>query len=399
MQKETDKLNDEQKIINCQTSVKYISASDVSLSNVSINASDILFSGKVDDIYAFIYFDQGDLPADAAQEQKQKKSYKTGKRAKGRDSLPKRIPIISREPYLRAISFQKNKDAYMRQIDDSKELPEIQSLRFLYGAFLLKFPVDPNTDDLEKIPDGWLDQTITIYLRDYMEAIGLGKNSGDASLEAIKKKISGYENLMGVIREEKYGLATYKEYPVVKNYFYDESDKTITFASPYIMALIRRVESARIATNKKGEPIRYEDGKFKLLPAYSCQLHPEILKEKNRRAVEITGVFATLTDRAGSPIEGEKERKVNISSSEMLERCVELKVAYEEQKTDSKKDRVLERSFKKSYKLLRTHTDLQKCYKNINLPDHKDEECIPKTEQIDKALIITHEGKIKKRGN
>ena len=366
--------NNEQKIINYRKPKECTSSSDIPS------------------------FDQGSLLTHATLDQKKKKSYRTRSGAKGADPLPKRIPIISREPWLGAISFKKNKYAYMRQKEDSEKIPEIQSLRFLFGVFLLKFPVDAETDDLEKIPDGWLDQTVTIYLPDYTKAIGLRDNIGSDSVNAIINKISGYANLIGVVCERESGLATYKEYPVIKDFNHDRSDNTITFASPYLMWLIRKVESARIIIDKKGEPIRYENGKLKLSAAYSCQLKPEILKEKNHKAVEIAGIFATLTDRAGSPKNGKKEKVVNIRFSEVVNRNEELKVAYEKAPNDSKKDRVLERGFKKGYELLRERTDLRDSYRNIKLPDPQNKKCIPTTARINEVLRITHEGKIRRRG-
>ena len=132
--------------------------------------------------------------------------------------------------------------------------------------------------------------------------------------------------------------------------------------------------------------------------AYSCQLKPEILKEKNHKAVEIAGIFATLTDRAGSPKNGKKEKVVNIRFSEVVNRNEELKVAYEKAPNDSKKDRVLERGFKKGYELLRERTDLRDSYRNIKLPDPQNKKCIPTTARINEVLRITHEGKIRRRG-
>lgn len=215
MNKKPDELNNDQKIINYRKPDERNTPSDIASS------------------------DQGSLPTHVAQEQKQTKRYRTRNRAKGADLFPPQIPLISEKRYLSAMSpqenkdVQENKDAYMYWIDDSKKLPEIQPLRLLYGVFLLKFPINPETVDFKKISDGWLDQTSTIYLPDYARAIKLKDNKSSDSMNAIVNKISGYRNLMGVVREEKHGSVTYKEYPVIKNFNYDESDNTITFASPW----------------------------------------------------------------------------------------------------------------------------------------------------------------------
>lgn len=379
MNKKPDELNNDQKIINYRKPDERNTPSDIASS------------------------DQGSLPTHVAQEQKQTKRYRTRNRAKGADLFPPQIPLISEKRYLSAMSpqenkdVQENKDAYMYWIDDSKKLPEIQPLRLLYGVFLLKFPINPETVDFKKISDGWLDQTSTIYLPDYARAIKLKDNKSSDSMKAIVNKISGYRNLMGVVREEKHGSVTYKEYPVIKNFNYDESDNTITFASPYIMRLIWALAAASIARDKEGEPIRYRDGKLKLLPVYSWRLKPEILKEKNYRAVESTGILATLTDRAGDIKKGEKEKVVNIKIFELANRNEELKVAYEKASA-SKKTRVLKKAIVPSYGMLDKYTDLRKSYKNIKFPNPKDENCIPTAKEMDKVLRITHEGKIRRRG-
>lgn len=339
--------------------------------------------------------DQHNPEGCAGQDQKQKRKNRNEKRAKASDPLPKKISIISQKDWINAISFQKNKYAYMYQKDDSKELPEIQTLRYLYGGFMMKYPIDLETEDVDQIPDGWIDSTLTIYLTKYIDWIGVKKNHGRTSEQAIINKISGYaDNLVGVVREEEYGEVIYKEYPVIKDFVYDDNDKTITFSSPYMMMIIRKVESSRIRRNKKGEPIRYKNGKLALSAVYSYRLDPKILHESADRAVEVTGIIATLIDRAGSP-DKNKDKVANISYMGIMNRYEKLKREYEATSSHNKK-RTLERVFRKTWEFLLKYTDLKSAYKNIKLPDPKDkdfEKYIPTTKSLNEVLRFPHDEK------
>ena len=355
------------------------------------------------------YSDQDSSTGYSGQGQKQKKAYRTRSRAKASDPLPEKIPIISRGEWINAISFQKNKFAYMYQKDDSKKLPEIQTLRYLYGVFMLKNPIDIETEDLNQMPKGWLDCTLTIYIPDYLKSIGVKENRGNESVNAVINKISGYSELTGVVREEEFGSVTYKEYPVIKDFVYDDKDNTVTFSSPYIMMIIRKVESTRIRRDKKGNPIKYKTGKLALLPVYSYRLNPQILHERNVRAAEVTGIIATLIDRAGSPNkksqnkgcdpdDDNKRKAANISFWEIINRSEKLKREYENHSKTSNKNKMLESVFGATWKFLLKYTDISSSYKNIKLPDPKDKDYknyIPTSKKMNEVLRFPHDGRIK----
>ena len=355
------------------------------------------------------YSDQDSSTGCPGQGQKQKKAYRTKSRVKKFDPLPEKIPIISRGDWINAISFQKNKYAYMYQKDDSKELPEIQTLRYLYGGFVRKNPIDIETEDSNQIPKGWLDCTLTIYIPDYLKSIGLKANRGNESVNAVINKISGYADLIGVVREEEFGSVTYKEYPVIKDFVYDDKVNTVTFSSPYIMMVIRKVESTRIRRDKKGNPIKYKTGNLALFPVYSYRLNPQILHERNVRAAEVTGIIATLIDRAGGPNkksqnkgcdpdDDDKRKAANISFGEIINRSEKLKREYENIQKTSNKNRMLESVFGATWKFLLKYTDISSSYKNIKLPDPKDKDYknyIPTSKKMNEVLRFPHDGRIK----
>lgn len=341
---------------------------------------------------------------------KQKRNYRTRDGAKATDPFPEKIPNISIRNWVDAISFRKNKYAYMYQKDDNKKLPEIQSIRYLYGAFMLKYPIDLETEDPEQMPEECEDCTITFYVPDYFDPMVEKKNIGSDSIKAIVNKISGYVDLIGVVREEELGSIVYKEYPVIKDFVYDEKDHTITLSSPYIMAIIRKVESARIRRDRKGVPIRYKDGKLALSAAYSYRLYPSILRERNHKAVELVGIIATLIDRAGSPNKNEgsepaddsKVKAANIRFRELINRSEMLKRKYESIQETSKKDDELRSVFNKTWELLLKCTDVKSCYKNIKLPDPKDKDYkkyIPSSTRLDEVIRFPHDGKVKRKNS
>lgn len=87
-----------------------------------------------------------------------------------------------------------------------------------------------------------------------------------------------------------------------------------------------------------------------------------------------------------------KARHEEIKASTIIERNPQLQNRLE---TDSShKAQLLKRVFSKTWELLRTETDLQRVYKDIQLPDPKDPAFIPTVKNLD-SLVFTfpHGGK------
>lgn len=347
----------------------------------------------------------------AVQKQKSKKKvYTTRNTAKEADEIPSKIPIISIAPWCEAISFQVNDYAYLRLKDDNMEIPDLQTLRLIYGIFLKKYEEASYRKVEDQIQysneNEWLQKRITIYIKDFIEMTGRCRNVGNENIEWIVKKIRDYSNLTGVVNEMGVGCSIANEQPVIDHFDYDESDKTIALSSPYIMFLIKQVSNARMKRDRNGKPKRFKSGKLDLKQGYSYHINSSILVEKSIRAVEIIGIITTLIDRAGShknlkkdnDQDGDFQRKAaNISFWKIIDRSEKLKREYNAITKTSNKNRLLKSTFTKAWELLREKTDIQECYRNIELPDPQNPMYIPTTSTLKSVLRFPHDGKIRKR--
>lgn len=322
-----------------------------------------------------------------------------------RDLIPKKIPLISIKPFVGALALEYKGDregtgngyAHLIQKDASKRVPELLTLCFLYGIFLEKY--QECEYDYEKIkalneePERFLHDTITIYFPDYMRAIGMAPNINRKNkLRIIKKitgdpKTSGYSELLGVIREERKGMPPgYREYEVIESFVYDRDKRTLTFASPYMTAVIGRVLDARVRACYAGKPEYDSSGRLHLAAGHSYHLSPDILKGWHDRSAEVVGVVTTLIDRSGSC-------KSHIRFKNIIERCGKLRYDVYHASCVSSANAMLERVFVKAWEFLEEKTDIGEKYKDFKFPNPKDPDNIPKIKTLGKTIEFCHEGK------
>lgn len=190
-----------------------------------------------------------------------------------------------------------------------------------------------------------------------------------------------YSNILGVMREYKGGREYINHYPVMNFIGYEGTDNTIQFASPYINKVIMTIFQASIQKDKNGKPKLKANGQPFLRPSHSRLIKPDIVKERNKRAIEIVCVVVALIERAGN-------RTPHIKVRTIIERCPDLRNAMAAAATSSDRAKVMNRAFTGAWRLLRTQTGLTEVYRDIQLPT-----IAPKLTQLDKVFNFPHHGK------
>lgn len=365
-----------------------------------------------------------------------KSEYRTKAKAGNTDPLPQSIPSITLFPYQNSMTFRNKPDAHLvmmgenitkeleykdnklfyrgmaiSEIDSDgqiysdgmtigssqQELPmsdtDLQTLRFLYGIILEKY--SKNMEEIiRKVgedPDQFLSHSVSIYMPDYLRAIGLPININRDNILRIVHKISDYSKYIGVLQSGRSKTKIYYAYrPVIVGLGYDETTNKLTFASPYMNDIITRVLQASIELDKHGEPKRSRNGKLLTKPTHSHRVQRSILKERNVRAREIVHIICDLIDETGN------HGTPNISFRTIIEdKFPQLKADLDALSNTYNRNRLLHTTFSAAWRYLPKHTDLLTVYKNIQLPDPKNPASIPTMKTLDDVIRFPHEGRIK----
>lgn len=375
--------------------------------------------------------DGGSIQDGLPETQKQKNKYRTKSQAKATESMPDKIPIITIPPWEYALSFHQNEYSFMLteprdRVGDTHggtcsqtnihggtsppdvciwagnqtqafaqgTVPDVDLpiLHFLYGLILKKWSEDADaiieryTDD----PKQMLSYNVTFYIPDFIRATGITANANGETVRGIIKKIEGYSGILGIVKEYRVGYgSTYAHYPVLVLIEYDESDNTITFASPFMNRIAMKTLYDSIRYDRQGNAMRSKSGKLNMKPSHSYRINSGILKERNKRAVEVACMVAALIDKAGN-------QTAHIRFRTIINRFEQLKQDIENVSSTSNKNRILRTTFSKAWEFLAKYSDLSEKYKNIRLPDPNDKDAIPTMKTLDAVVTFPHEGRIKK---
>lgn len=344
---------------------------------------------------------------------KEKKEYRTKAKADNVvDKLPSSLAVITNEQYQDGLSLRQGGGAYLQPLAstdglqfrdgclffrglqaseatlrdinrDNKDVPiEIDSidlplLRVFYSIILTNF--EEKTKKL-----GVIDDIIDIYVPDLAALMGKSRNLNKKDIENIRNKTASFQSIYGILKDPKRpnGIGTAVPLLVMMGYY--EESNTIRFASPYMTELIKRIYNVSIRKSRQGVPMLKKDGTPMLVPSHSYLVKSSIAKEKNKKAVEIVITVVKTIERAGS-------NTPHLRASTILASIPQLQKAYENAPTASKKNRVLERAFKKAWELLRTQTTLQEKYPSIVLPDPYNPKNIPTTSTLDSVYSFPHD--------
>ena len=348
---------------------------------------------------------------DIAERKKGEKSgYRTRKKAGDVAEVPSKMPNITNRQFMNAITYNNDKAAYLQPITSAAELTIENGIICFEGlpasaATIKHLYTKENIEDfdlpllrvfyaiiLNKFRQTWIEDqsiedVITIYYPDLAKQLGKSTNMSRADVVSVINNILSFRNVVGVTKEGGEIL------PVLSYWGEDRSKHTISFASPYIVRVIKDIYNASIRKSKQGLELKKKDGLPQLLPAYTYLPNLSLAKERNKKAVEIVCIVVTVIENAGT------HGIPHISAKTIIERNLLLKNSLENTKDTSNQNKLLKRAFSKAWELLRTNTDVLEKYKNIQLPDPKAKDFkakwIPTMGTLNMVFEFPHEGKIK----
>ncbi len=351
----------------------------------------------------------------------QKNQYRTKSRARATESMPDKIPVITSPSWEYALSFHQNEYSFLLTTEPGNRadihrglsppnaciwagnqtqtfaqgtVPDVDLpiLHFLYGLVLKKWSEDADTiiERYTDDPKQMLSYNITFYIPDFIRATGITANANRETVQGIIKRIEGYSGILGIVKENRVGYgSTYAYYSVILFIGYDESDNTITFASPFMNRIAMKTLYDSIRYDRQGNAMRSKSGRLSMLPSHSYRINSGILKERNKRAAEVACMVAALIDKAGN-------RTAHIRFRTILDRFERLKQDIESASSTYNKNRILRTTFSKAWEFLAKYSDLSEKYKNIRLPDPDDNDAVPTMKTLDRVVSFPHEGRIKK---
>lgn len=344
------------------------------------------------------------------EEPEEKKEYRT--RAKAQEAgayseIPASLAIPTAANYQYSMSLYQSGNAYLQPLtstdglkfksgkmyfDSMQQVSEVELqnmktkegienidlalLRVFYSIILSAFEASKCKE---------LKDVITLFVPDLAEYLGLQRNLNKKNIDGVIAKVQSFHNIVGILHGTRNGKPSQSIYPVLNFEGYDDKKNTIAFSSPYMNHVIRTVYNVTIRRGKDGKPRLKKNGDPLRLVSHSYLVHGSITKQKNKAAVENVNIIVTLIEQAGDNVP-------RIKASTIIERNPQLQNRLEAD--SSHKAQLLKRVFSKTWELLRTETDLQRVYKDIQLPDPKDPAFIPTVKNLD-SLVFTfpHGGK------
>lgn len=335
-------------------------------------------------------------------EQSKKKGYRTQSKAGNTAKIPEQIAVITNAQYQNALSLFQAGSAYLQpsgiNVNDleikggeiyikgarhtkaqlkttfSDKVPENIDLTFLQLCFSIILANFSAT----MIEDNSLNLVVNIYYPALARALGDAKGTSRKYVEAFISKVLDFQNILGIINEEIQ--------PVLLYAGEDENRGIVRISSPYLTKVISQIYGASIRTDRNGNPKLKKNGEPLMLPSYSYLIKPSLSKERNKYAAENVRIIIALIEQAGDNIP-------HIRASSIVERNVQFNASLESLAT-SDKNKALKRAFSKTWELLRTQTDIEKVYKNIQLPNPNDPVYLPTYKNLENTVFeFPHEGK------
>lgn len=334
-----------------------------------------------------------------------KKTNRTKKKAGEIDEVPTVIPTITNKKYQNAMTLNADSTAYLQPFSSVDNLVyengqilfrglpasaatlkeyftstgienfDLPLLRLFYGIILNRFAKTWKEDQS-------IEGYVTIYYPDLAKKLGKSSNISKSDVQSCIDSIMQFQTIMGIIDNGSKGTEII---PVLVYMGNDTEKNTISFASPYMVKVIKNVFNASIRKNKTGLPQLKKDGNPQLLPAYSYMIKSSISKERNKKAVEIVFVIVSLIEQSGNHCP-------HIKAKTIIDRIPILKNSIDNCKTTSDKNKMLKRAFSKAWGILPKHTKLKETYQDIKLPSSTD---VPSMSSLDIVYKFPHNGKNK----
>lgn len=257
------------------------------------------------------------------------------------------------------------------------KIPGLPILRAFYTIFLTNY----HDAIIKKEP---LPKFIKIYIPDFINYIGLKRNSDKKTIDSIIRQISSFHNVIGIMEIKRNGRDGKSYYPVLNFEGYDEKSNTIEVSSPYLFHVIEVIYQATLVIDKRSKlPKLKKNGEPLRLPSHSYMVKSSISSERNQAAVENVVIITAVIEQAG-------DNTPHIKASTIIARNTQFKERLEESKNPVQ---LLQRTFKRTWELLFEKTRLKEIYKDIQLPDPNDSKNIPTMKTLDMVFKFPHNGK------
>lgn len=342
------------------------------------------------------------------------KSYRTKAKAGGLDEIPTSLAFPTMAKYQYSIGLHNEGDAYIQPLtstdglsfDDGKMFfadnrikqvseVELQNMKTKEGIDTIDLPLLRTFYSIifnafQKTNYQQFKPVITLYVPELAKYLGLRKSGlNREDITNIIIKTQSFHNIVGIQHGIRNGKPVQSIYPVLNFEGYNEEKNTISISSPYFNNLIRTLYDIAVKKDKDGKPkIKRNGNPTFALPINSYLIHSDIVKERNKVAVENVFIIVALIEQAGNNIP-------RIKASTIVERNVQLQ---DRLSNHAKPNLLLSRTFKKTWELLRNKTTLGQSYCNIQLPDPKDPANIPTMSTLETTVFkFQHDGKIKKK--
>ena len=290
------------------------------------------------------------------------------------------IPTLSKYQYSMSLDGARMREVSEVELQNMKTKEGIDDidlpiLRTFYSIILTQFEASGY-----KV----LQDVLTMSVPTLAEFIGLQSNLNKKDIGRVIEKTQSYHNIVGVVHGTRNGKPVQSLYPVLNFEGYNDKTNTISFSSPYMNYVIKTVYNLSLRKSKDGKVKLKKNGEPLRLASHSYLIDSSIAKERNKAAVENVVILVTLIEQAGDNIP-------RIKASTLVERNVQLADRLETAKNPRA---LLDRTFKKTWELLRTKTRLQEAYKDIELPDPDDPRFMPTMKTLDKVVFtFPHKGK------
>ena len=278
-------------------------------------------------------------------------------------------------------------DYLSRCHDDRPEASADVDLPLLYLVYSLIYESIESLADTEEERNDVINNpafrkySLKFYIPAIFKKMGTTSGINARTIEAFIDKIGSYHNIWGII-PTKWGPS---HYPALLMLEHDAEDNSVEILSPYFNKLIMLSRRDSIRLDKKGYPMLDRSGKPLMRPSQSHLIKGDIVKERNKRAVQIVRIITVLIEESGGC--GAKIRAQTI-----IDRCPDLAYALSQCSSVNAQNNLLRRTFSKVWELLKTQTKLLEAYPNIQIPTNT-----PKMSHLNETFEFRHDPKIASR--
>lgn len=209
-----------------------------------------------------------------------------------------------------------------------------------------------------------------------------GKGFSRDEIYTIIKRIKRFSDITGVLRSKQDPRAVAR-YPFLQWRGYDEYHNVLSFGAPFLSVLSRQVLIDAGVLDTDGQPRLTNRRQPQLLKANSYLIKSTILRQRNKRAVEMVRIICNTIEAN----DGSHEPSITAYS---IIKQVDGYVDYLAKATSANRSKSLRTTFAKAFELLRTETFLLQAYPGIKLPEPSDYPAWPYIKT--KRYFFSHNG-------